>query len=189
MTVPVEGPGQPSRPGTADALTTLLRSKLRDVTGFPQPGVVFKDISPLLADPHAFAAAVGALAERHSGVDLVAGMEARGFILAAPVAIAAQAGFVPVRKQGKLPGPVHEVTYALEYGEAVLAVHRDAVPPGARVLVVDDVLATGGTAAAAVDLVRRGGGEVVGVSFLLELEALGGRALLPGLDVHALLTL
>ena len=189
MTVPVEGPRRADRPDDGDALTTLLRSRLRDVAGFPKPGIVFKDISPLLADAQTFAAAVGALAGRHPEVDLVAGMEARGFILAAPVAIALRAGFVPVRKQGKLPGPVHEVTYALEYGEGVLAVHRDAVPPGARVLVVDDVLATGGTAAATVDLVRRGGGEVVGVSFLLELEALGGRALLPGLDVHALLTL
>jgi adenine phosphoribosyltransferase len=188
VTVPVEGPA--GQPRDDDPLTRLLSSRLRDVEGFPKPGVVFKDISPLLADPEAFAAAVDALAGHHPGhVDLVAGMEARGFILAAPVAIAARAGFVPVRKKGKLPGPVHEVTYALEYGEGVLAVHRDGVPPGARVLVVDDVLATGGTAAATVDLVRRSGGEVVGVSFLVELVALGGRELLPGLDIHALLRL
>lgn len=189
MTLPVGGPGEPAGPQhDDDGLTALLRSRLRDVEGFPKPGVVFKDISPLLADARAFAAAVAAIERRHRGaIDLVAGMEARGFILAAPVAVAAGAGFVPVRKQGKLPGPVHEVTYALEYGEGVLAVHRDGVPPGARVLIVDDVLATGGTAAATVDLVRRSGGEVVGVSFLVELVALGGRALLPDLDVHSLL--
>ena len=168
----------------------LLRSRLRDVVDFPRPGVVFKDISPLLADPLALRAAVEEIAGRHrGGVDLVAGVEARGFILAAPVAYALAAGFVPVRKQGKLPGPVHEVSYALEYGEGVLAVHRDGVPAGARVLVVDDVLATGGTAAATLDLVRRSGGEVVGLSVLVELPALGGRARVPDVEVQALLRL
>ncbi len=135
------------------------------------------------------AAAVDALAGHHLGhVDLVAGMEARGFIIAAPVAIAARAGFVPVRKKGKLPGPVHEVTYALEYGEGVLAVHRDGIPPGARVLIVDDVLATGGTAAAALDLVEQAGGTVAGFTVLLELGFLSGRERLAPREVHALLT-
>jgi adenine phosphoribosyltransferase len=174
-----------------DARTAdLLTSRLRNVADFPRPGVVFKDISPLLADPAALSATVDAIVRHHpEGIDVVVGIEARGFILAAPVAYAAGAGFVPVRKPGKLPGPVHEVSYALEYGEGVLAVHRDGVERGARVLVVDDVLATGGTAAATVDLVRRTGGEVVGVSVLLELGFLAGRDALPGVDVHALLRL
>ena len=168
-----------------------LRARILDVPDFPTPGVVFKDISPLLADPAGFVAVVDALVEQAGPVDKVVGIEARGFILAAPVAYHLGAGFVPVRKPGKLPGPTHQTSYDLEYGSNVLQVHRDAFAPGDRVLVVDDVLATGGTAAAAVRLVQQGGGQVLGLSVLLELGPLGGRAALaqahPGLPVHALL--
>jgi adenine phosphoribosyltransferase len=179
-------------------LDALLRARVVDVPDFPTPGVVFKDISPLLADHVAFAGAVDAIVAHwrgpdHSGaVDKVVGIEARGFLLAAPVAYHFGAGFVPVRKPGKLPGPTHETAYDLEYGTNVLHVHRDAFEPGDRVLVVDDVLATGGTAAAAARLVQTAGARVLGLSVLLELEFLGGRAALaadhPDVDVHALLT-
>jgi adenine phosphoribosyltransferase len=175
-------------------LDALLRSRVVDVPDFPTPGVVFKDISPLLADHVAFAAAVDAVVAHHGRgtVDKVVGIEARGFIVAAPVAYHFGAGFVPVRKPGKLPGPTHETSYDLEYGSNVLQVHRDAFEAGDRVLVVDDVLATGGTAAAAARLVEQASAEVVGLSVLLELAFLGGRATLsadhPGFDVHALLT-
>ncbi|MEX2289917.1 MAG: adenine phosphoribosyltransferase [Mycobacteriales bacterium] len=181
------------RRGPVD-LDALLRSRVVDVPDFPSPGIVFKDISPLLADHVAFAAAVDAVVAHHGRgtVDKVVGIEARGFIVAAPVAYHFGAGFVPVRKPGKLPGPTHETSYALEYGTNVLQVHRDAFEPGDRVLIVDDVLATGGTAAAAARLVEQAGAEVVGLSVLLELSFLGGRAGLagahPGFDVHALLT-
>jgi adenine phosphoribosyltransferase len=175
-------------------LRDLIRSRVRDVPDYPQPGVMFKDITPLLADPASFTAVVGGLAAGHKGaaghegVARVAGIEARGFILAAPVACSLRAGFVPVRKQGKLPGPSYAQTYALEYGTATIEVHQDAFRPGDRVLVVDDVLATGGTAAATVDLVRRCGAEVAEVAVLLELSFLNGRDALPGIPVRALLT-
>ncbi len=158
-----------------------MSTLIRDVPDFPEPGVVFKDITPLLADHDAFSAAIEALAAagRDDGgttvVDKVVGMEARGFILAAPVALALGAGFVPVRKAGKLPGATHAVSYSLEYGEATLEMHQDAVQPGDRVLLVDDVLATGGTVAATVDLVRTCGATVTGVAVLLELAFLRGR--------------
>ncbi len=171
-------------------LPALLLSRVRDVPDYPEPGVVFKDISPLLADHVAFAGAVDAVVGHHGRgtVDKVVGIEARGFILAAPVAYHFGAGFVPVRKKGKLPAATYEAAYDLEYGSATLEVHQDAFEPGDRVLVVDDVLATGGTAAAARQLVERAGGEVVGCSILIELSFLSGRARLPDLDVHALLT-
>lgn len=171
-------------------LQALLRSRISDVPDFPEPGVVFKDISPLLADHIAFAGAVDAIVAHHGRgtVDKVVGIEARGFLLAAPVAYHFGAGFVPVRKPGKLPLAVHERSYDLEYGSNVLQVHQEAFAPGDRVLVVDDVLATGGTAAAAMALVEAAGGTVVGLSVLLELTFLHGRAALPGRDVHALLT-
>jgi adenine phosphoribosyltransferase len=171
-------------------LDALMRAEVRDVEGFPEPGVTFKDITPLLADHTAFAGAVDEIVSHHGRgtIDKVAGIEARGFILAAAVAYHFGAGFVPVRKAGKLPSPVHSATYTLEYGVATLEVHRDAFVHGERVLIVDDVLATGGTVAAAADLVARAGGEVAGCSVLLELTALGGRARLDDLDVHALLS-
>jgi adenine phosphoribosyltransferase len=176
-------------------VASLIRARIRDVPDYPKPGIVFKDITPLLADPAAFEATVAALGEPWQGatpsVDKVVGIEARGFILAAPVALALGAGFVPVRKAGKLPSEVLSRSYALEYGEATLEVHRDAFVAGERVLVVDDVLATGGTVEATTGLVREAGAEVVGVSVLLELAFLSGRARLVehgGQDVHALLT-
>ena len=173
-------------------LPALLRERVRDVADYPQPGVLFKDISPLLADHVAFAGAVDAIVAHHGRgtIDKVVGIEARGFILAAPVAYHFGAGFVPVRKKGKLPGPTYEKSYALEYGEAVLEVQQDAFEPGDRVLIVDDVLATGGTVAAAAALVREAGGDLAGASVLLELTFLAGRKRLTtaDIDVHALLT-
>jgi adenine phosphoribosyltransferase len=157
----------------------LIASLIRDVPDFPKPGIVFKDITPLLGSPTGYQAAITELAAAvDEPVDLVVGMEARGFVFAGPVALALGAGFVPVRKPGKLPGAVYTQSYALEYGEETLAIHADAIPAGARVLIVDDVLATGGTIAATVDLVRRSGGQVVGVAILLELSFLNGRGLL-----------
>jgi adenine phosphoribosyltransferase len=157
---------------------TLLESRIRDIPDFPKPGIVFKDVTPLLADPEAFAHAVEALSAPFcdDGVDKVVGIEARGFILAAPVALACGAGFVPARKAGKLPGSRRGVSYDLEYGSETIELHDDAFAPGDRVLIVDDVLATGGTAAATVELVEALGGEVVGLAFLIELGFLDGGA-------------
>jgi adenine phosphoribosyltransferase len=165
----------------------VLKSRIRDIPDYPQPGVLFKDITPLLSDAGAFAAAVTALAAGHEGVTKVAGIEARGFILAAPVALELHAGFVPVRKAGKLPAATYSESYELEYGTATIEVHTDAFDASDRVLIVDDVLATGGTAAATASLVRQAGATVVGVTVLLELEFLGGRAKLSDLDVRSLL--
>jgi adenine phosphoribosyltransferase len=173
--------------GTAD-VAELLRARIRDIPDYPKPGIVFKDITPLLADGPAFAAVVAELAVGHADVDKVAGIEARGFILAAPVAYALNAGFVPVRKQGKLPAATYAQSYELEYGTATLEVHTDAFVPGERVLIVDDVLATGGTAAATAELVRRCGATLTGIVVLLELDFLQGRAKLPELPVRALLS-
>ncbi len=171
-------------------LSRLLQARIVDVPDYPKPGIVFKDITPLLADHVAFAGAVDAVVAHYGRgtIDKVVGVEARGFILAAPVAYHMGAGFVPVRKKGKLPGATLEATYSLEYGEATLQVHADAFQPTDRVVIVDDVLATGGTAAATVDLVRRAGADVVGVSVLLELGFLDGRASLADVGVHALLS-
>lgn len=173
-----------------DALARRVDGLLRTVPDFPEPGIQFRDIMPLLADAAAFAAVVDGFAAAVPGpVDLVAGMEARGFLLAAPVATALGAGVVPVRKAGKLPGPVASQSYALEYGTAAVEVQPFTIPAGSRVLVVDDVLATGGTAAATVRLLEECGAQVVGLSFLVELGVLAGRALLDGHRVDALLTI
>ncbi|QMU76403.1 adenine phosphoribosyltransferase [Streptacidiphilus sp. PB12-B1b] len=167
---------------TTTDLAGLLAAHIRDVPDYPKPGVVFKDIAPLLADTQGFTALVDHLAARARalGATKVVGLEARGFILAAPAAYAAGAGFVPVRKQGKLPGACHAQAYDLEYGSAVLEVQQDAFAPGERVLVVDDVLATGGTVAAALELVQRCGARPAGVAVLMELGFLGGRDRLAG---------
>ena len=166
-----------------------LARYIRTIPDFPQPGVLFRDLTPLLADAAALRAAVLAIVApfREAGVGMVAGMEARGFIFGALAAAELATGFVPLRKPGKLPAGVEAVTYALEYGTATLEVHRDALKHGHRVLLVDDVLATGGTAAASLDLVRRLGAEVAGCAFLLELAALGGRQRLGGCRVHSVL--
>ncbi len=150
---------------------------IRDVPDFPKPGVVFRDIAPLLADAQAFGAAIDALAApwRTQRIDAVLAIEARGFLLGAPLARALGAGLVPVRKPGKLPGPTLAQTYVLEYGQDTLQVQAEALPPGARVLLVDDVLATGGTLAAAHGLAEQLRAQVVGATVLIELAALGGR--------------
>lgn len=163
-------------PQESAARRELIGQLIRDVPDFPKPGVVFKDITPLLASARGFQAAVTELvtsAPKH--IDVVVGMEARGFIFAAPVALALGAGFVPVRKPGKLPCERHAVSYSLEYGESTLEMHHDAVSPGERVLLVDDVLATGGTIAATKELVARCGGISHAVSVLIELSFLPGR--------------
>jgi adenine phosphoribosyltransferase len=171
------------------ALVTRVRRALRDVPDFPKPGIVFKDITPLLADAALFAEVTAAMAAPFaaSGVTHVAGIESRGFILAAPVAQALQAGFLPIRKPGKLPWRTAGRDYALEYGTDRLEMHVDACGAAARVLLVDDVLATGGTAAAACALIEDVGGTVVGCSFLLDIVGLGGRDRLSGRDVRSLL--
>lgn len=168
----------------------LIAERVLDVPDFPQAGIVFKDLTPLFGDGKAFRGVIDAIVDRYGAdsFDVVVGIEARGFVIAAAVAYAAGAGVVPVRKAGKLPRATHTTSYALEYGEATLEVHTDAFAAGRRVLVVDDVLATGGTAVAALDLVERAGGSVIGFTVLLELAFLHGRERLPGREVHALLT-
>ncbi|SCF35411.1 adenine phosphoribosyltransferase [Micromonospora marina] len=168
----------------------LVASRLLDVPDFPKPGVVFKDLMPLFADGVAFRAVIDGIIAYHGrdSFDTVAGIEARGFVLAAAVAYATGVGVVPVRKAGKLPRATHSASYALEYGEATLEVHQDAFTAGHRVLVLDDVLATGGTAEATLDLVERAGGTVAGFTVLLELGFLAGRQRLAQRPVHALLT-
>ncbi len=168
-----------------------LRSYIRAIPDFPQPGVTFRDLTPLMGDPQALRTAISLLVApfRESGVDVVAGMEARGFIFGSLAAWQLGTGFVPLRKPGKLPAEVEAVTYSLEYGRAGLEVHRDAIARGHRVLLVDDVLATGGTAAASLDLVNRLGGEIVGCAFLVELGALRGRAKLGGRRIHSVLAM
>ena len=172
----------------ADAAS--LRERIRDIPDFPKPGVVFKDITPLLADTDAFRFAVDAIAGHFADreVDKVVGIEARGFILAAPVAYRFGAGFVPVRKAGKLPFEIEREEYVLEYGTDLLEIHSDAVSAGDQVLVIDDVLATGGTAAATCRLVERLGAKVVGLGFVIELAFLSGRAKLKGRDMLSLVT-
>ena len=162
-----------------------LKKMVRDVPDFPQPGIVFRDITPLLADRNVFAEIIGLMSRRwvDTGVDYVAAIEARGFIPGAAIAERLHAGFIPIRKAGKLPWKVLSHSYQLEYGTDQLDVHEDAIARGEKVLIVDDVLATGGTAAAAVELVRKLGSEVAGVQVLIELSALHGRDRLKGIDV------
>jgi adenine phosphoribosyltransferase len=164
-----------------------LRRRIRDIPDFPKPGILFRDVTPLLLDADGLRSAVEAVAApfRGKGVERVLGIESRGFLLGPAVALALGTGFGLVRKLGKLPHDTHRVEYALEYGTDSVEMHRDAVEPGQRVLIVDDLIATGGTAAAAVELVKRAGGRCVGASFLIELTPLGGRARLAGLEVHA----
>jgi adenine phosphoribosyltransferase len=165
-----------------------LEQAIRNVPDFPKPGIQFKDITPVLADPRLFAGAIDLLIEgfRPGDVDAVVGIDARGFIFAAAAALKLQAGFVPVRKKGKLPYQTIEQAYALEYGTASVAMHVDALKPGARVLLVDDLLATGGTTAAAVALMQKLGAHILEVGFLIELKFLAGRDKLPGLPVRSL---
>jgi adenine phosphoribosyltransferase len=168
---------------------TELKTLIRDIPDFPQPGIVFKDATPLFASPPALEQAIGALSEhaRPLGVDLVVAPEARGFILGAAIAARCGAGFIPVRKPGKLPFETTSVSYELEYGIDELHMHVDALGDGARVLLHDDLIATGGTMAAIEDLVEQAGAEVAGISFLMELSFLGGRARLRNRDVFSLI--
>jgi adenine phosphoribosyltransferase len=167
-----------------------LRAYIRDVPDFPKPGVLFKDITPLLMDPEAFAYSVDKLSAHYarSSLDAIAAAEARGFLFAAPMALQLHKPLVPLRKPGKLPYSTHSFRYDLEYGSTELHVHTDAIPAGARVLLVDDVLATGGTMAAACNLVEQAGGTVVGCAFLIELAFLKGREPLRGHDCFSLIT-
>ena len=166
-----------------------LRARIREVPDFPKPGILFYDITTLLRDADAFREVIDrmAAAVKDERIDLVVGMESRGFIFAAPLADRLRAGFVPVRKLGKLPAETIEVEYDLEYGTATLEIHRDAIAPGQRVLVVDDLLATGGTVLGTIELVRRLGGEIAGLSFMVELTALAGRARLGEFTIHTLI--
>jgi adenine phosphoribosyltransferase len=166
----------------------LLKSRIRDVPDFPQAGVLFRDITPLLADPVAFRAAVDAMAAPYREIDHVVAIESRGFILGAPVAYGLGAGLVLVRKAGKLPAETLREDYGLEYGTNTVEIHSDAIKPGERVLIVDDVLATGGTVRAAANLVERLGATVVGISLLIELAFLNGREKLEKYAVSSVLT-
>jgi adenine phosphoribosyltransferase len=167
-----------------------LRAKIREVPDFPKPGILFYDITTLLKDADAFREVVDRMAEQVSDrqVDLVVGMESRGFIFSAPLAYKLDAGFVPVRKLGKLPAETIEVEYELEYGTATLEIHRDAIQPGQRVLIVDDLLATGGTVMGTIELVQRLGGEIAGLSFMVELTALHGRDKLGEFKINTLIS-
>lgn len=182
--------GTELRGDSGPAMARLVASRVLDVPDFPKPDVLFKDLMPLFADGVAFRAVVDGIVEHHGrdSFDVVVGIEARGFVVAAAIAYATGKGVVPVRKAGKLPRAAYAESYALEYGEATLEVHQDAFTAGQRALVVDDVLATGGTARATLDLVERAGGTVAGFTVLLELSFLGGRERLSPRGVHALLT-
>ena len=171
-------------------MTADLASHIRDIPDFPSPGIVFKDITPLLGDADAFRTALDLISAPFAEAQVVKvlGTEARGFILAAPVADRYGAGFVPVRKAGKLPWEIERQEYELEYGTDLLEIHRDAIAPGERVLIVDDVLATGGTAAATARLVEKLGGEVVGFAFLIELAFLDGRSVLGDRPITSVIT-
>ncbi|HEV3472776.1 MAG TPA: adenine phosphoribosyltransferase [Actinomycetota bacterium] len=167
-----------------------LKTYVRDIPDFPKPGVTFKDITPLLADPKAFTYTIDAIAHHfdRDQVDKVLGIEARGFMVAAPLAYRFTAGLIPVRKAGKLPWKVESQSYILEYGEDHLEVHQDAIAPGERILIVDDVLATGGTARATAELTERCGGKVAGIAMIMELAFLGGRERLSGYELFSLVS-
>jgi adenine phosphoribosyltransferase len=175
---------------TSISKPVCLEDRIRDIPDFPHKGVLFKDITPLLQDPVAFRDAMNRLAAHYkdAGIEAVVGVESRGFIFGAPLAYLLNTGFVPVRKFGKLPSQTVNVEYALEYGTNIVEIHMDAIKPGQKVLIVDDLLATGGTVAAARELVEKLGGQIVGIAFLAELSYLKGRERLNGHDVFALIT-
>ena len=174
----------------SDVTVGDLEAAIRNVPDFPQPGIQFKDITPVLGDARLFAGAIDLMASRHAdaGIDACVGIDARGFIFAAAAAKQLGTGFVPVRKKGKLPWKTHEESYSLEYGEATVAIHQDALQPGSRVLLLDDLLATGGTAAAAVNLLKKIGAEIVEIGFLIELGFLNGREKMNGAPINSLIT-
>ena len=175
---------------SAQPTVAEIQTAIRNIPDFPKPGIQFKDITPVLADARLFSGAIDLLTARFQpgSVDAVVGIDARGFIFAAAAAVKLHAGFIPVRKKGKLPYQTHEQDYALEYGHATIAIHVDALKPGSRVLLVDDLLATGGTAAAAAQLVRKLGADILEVGFLIELSFLKGRDKLQGFPVCSLVT-
>jgi adenine phosphoribosyltransferase len=175
---------------SAQPTVAEIQAAIRNIPDFPKPEIQFKDITPVLADARLFSGAIDLLTARFApgSVDAVVGIDARGFIFAAAAAVKLHAGFVPVRKKGKLPYQTHEQDYALEYGHATIAIHVDALKPGARVLLIDDLLATGGTAAAAAQLVRKLGADILEVGFLIELSFLKGREKLQGFPVSSLVT-
>ena len=166
-----------------------LQEKIRNIPDFPQPGIQFKDITTLLKDGKAFRLAIDRLAEpyKQQPIDIVIGPEARGFAVGAPVAYVLGAGFVPVRKPGKLPAEIVSYEYSLEYGKGSLEIHQDAIVPGSRVLIVDDLLATGGTTLATIKMVEQLGGTIAGLAFLVELSFLNGRQVLTGYDIRSLI--
>ena len=174
----------------SDVTAGDLEAAIRNVPDFPKPGIQFKDITPVLGDAALFAGSIDLLAAHHRerGIDAVVGIDARGFIFAAAAACQLDAAFVPIRKKGKLPHKTIEENFSLEYGEDTVAIHEDALKPGARVLLLDDLLATGGTAAAAVKLVRKVGAEIVEIGFLIELSFLNGREKLNGHHIHSVIT-
>jgi adenine phosphoribosyltransferase len=167
-----------------------FKDYIRVIPDFPLPGIRFKDITTLLKDGPAYRAAIDAMKEQVSAlkIDLIAGPEARGFVIGAPLAIALGVGFVPIRKSGKLPWETVEAAYDLEYGKDRLAIHKDSINPGQKILIADDLLATGGTIATSIDLIRQLGGDIVGAAFLIELSYLSGRNKLSGIDVFSLVT-
>jgi adenine phosphoribosyltransferase len=167
-----------------------FKDYIRVIPDFPQPGIRFKDITTLLKDGPAYRSAIDAMKEQVSAlkIDLIAGPEARGFVIGAPLAIALGVGFVPIRKSGKLPGETVEAAYDLEYGKDRLAIHKDSINPGQKILIADDLLATGGTIATSIDLIRQLGGDIIGAAFLIELSYLSGRDKLSGIDVFSLIT-
>lgn len=173
---------------SASELGDYLKRHIRDIPDFPSPGIIFRDISTLLADPAVFRTTIDAMAAPFSNIDKVVIIESRGFILGTPIAYAIGAGVVPVRKPGRLPYETYAESYALEYGTNSLEIHTDAISPGERVLIVDDLLATGGTVEATMKLVNRLGGEIVGISVLAELSFLNGRERLAGYHVHSLIS-
>lgn len=169
--------------------TSLICSKVRDVKDFPCPGVVFKDLTPLMADPAAFSASIKALADLHinSKPDFIVAIEARGFIFGSALAYSLGCGFVPIRKKGKLPSKTLEVSYSCEYSSQTLEIHQDAILPGAKVVIFDDVLATGGTVAASIELVKKLGGNILSCDFLVELDFLNGRSKIKDCTANAIL--
>ncbi len=173
-----------------EKIPQLLSDNIRDVADFPKPGILFKDISPILSDPALLLHSINELTATSDGqkIDKVVGIDARGFIFATPVALNLEAGFVPIRKKGKLPWQTHSMAYSLEYGENVVEIHKDAILPGENVLLIDDLLATGGTAAAAIKLINELGGNLVAASFLIELTSLNGRDLLGDTPVNAIIS-
>ncbi|MBC7546071.1 MAG: adenine phosphoribosyltransferase [Candidatus Sericytochromatia bacterium] len=172
------------------AVSAAISAVIRDVPDFPKPGILFKDITPMLGHPEVFQLSIAALHQLYADakLDYIVGIESRGFIFGAPLAIALGAGFVPVRKPGKLPAECHTIEYALEYGTDTLQIHKDAIPAGKRVLIIDDLLATGGTVKATLELVRSTGADVVGAAFIVELSFLNGRERLPDCEIQTLVT-